>query len=280
MSSDSTPFPFHESMDHRHHGNLADIINSYDGKVILVGIMTLLVVISFVLLLHAYAKWVISQARERRRERVVTISHILDPTLLHHHNTTTQFYNDNRTAGFLKDGLDISTIASLPLFVYKSDDVINANGPVLDECAICLSTFEEHEVGRLLPVCQHSFHVECIDMWLRSHSSCPICRSPVKPEKSTLETHSPSSHEISVSQEPSSIDTIANELSSHIDEVANGNPPTPHEVLVEIQMPSPPLPPLPPPSPPHSVRKSFKRMLSVKFDRLDQQKVFPSSSSS
>ncbi|KAI3847928.1 hypothetical protein MKW92_002132 [Papaver armeniacum] len=267
-------------MDHRHHGNLADIINSYDGKVILVGIMTLLVVISFVLLLHAYAKWVISQARERRRERVVTtISHILDPTLLHHHNTTTQFYNDNRT-GFLKDGLDISTIASLPLFVYKSDDVINANGSVLDECAICLSTFEENEVGRLLPICQHSFHVECIDMWLRSNSSCPICRSPVKLEKSTTETHSSPSHEISVSLASSSIDTIANELSSHIDEVANSNPPTTHEVLVEMQMPSPPLPPPPPPSPPHSVRKSFKRMLSVKCNRIDQQKNFPSSSSS
>ncbi|KAI3851119.1 hypothetical protein MKX03_015630 [Papaver bracteatum] len=111
-----------------------------------IGIMTLLVVISFVLLLHAYAKWGISQARERRRERVVTISHILDPTFLHHHNTTTQFYNDNR-AGFLKDGLDISTIASLPLFVYKSGDVIH--GLVLDECAICLSTFEENEAGRL-----------------------------------------------------------------------------------------------------------------------------------
>ncbi|XP_026458585.1 RING-H2 finger protein ATL64-like [Papaver somniferum] len=265
-------------MDHRHHGNLADIINSYDGKVILVGIMTLLVVISFILVLHAYAKWVISQARERRRERVVTISHILDPTLLHHHNTTTQFYNDNRT-GFLKDGLDISTIASLPLFVYKSDDVINGS-VLLDECAICLSTFEENEVGRLLPVCQHSFHVECIDMWLRSHSSCPICRSPVMPEKSTVDTHSPSSHEISVSQEPSLIDPMANELSSHIDEVANSNSPTAHEVFIEMQVPSPPVPPPPPPPPPISVRKSFKRMISMKCNRPVQQKLFPSSSSS
>ncbi|KAI3874763.1 hypothetical protein MKW98_019336 [Papaver atlanticum] len=264
-------------MDHRHYGNLADIINSYDGKVILVGIMTLLVVISFVLLLHAYAKWVISQARERRRERVVTISHILDPTLLHHHNTTTQFYNDNRT-GFQKDGLDISTIASLPLFVYKSGDVMN--GSVLDECAICLSTFEENEVGRLLPICQHSFHVECIDMWLRSNSSCPICRSPVKPEKSTVETLTPPSHEILVSPESALIDPIDNELSSPFDEVANRNSTSSHEVLIEMQMASPPLPPPPPPSLPISVRKSFNRMLSMKCNRIDQQKVFPSSSSS
>ncbi|KAI3986465.1 hypothetical protein MKX01_037747 [Papaver californicum] len=260
-------------MDHRHHGNLADMTNSYDGKVILVGIMTLLVVISFVLLLHAYAKWVFSQARERRRGRVVTISHILNPTLLHQHNTTTEFYNDNRT-GFQEDGLDISTIASLPLFVYESSDMVN--GLVLDECAICLSTFEENEVGRLLPICQHSFHVECIDMWLRSNSSCPICRSPVKPEKSTVETHSSPSHRISVSLESSLIDPIDNEIA-----VANSNSLSAHEVLIEMQMTlPPPLPPPPPPSPSTSVRKSFKRVLSMKCNKLDQQKVFPSSSSS
>ncbi|KAI3996254.1 hypothetical protein MKX01_026722 [Papaver californicum] len=258
------------------------MINSYDGKVILVGIMTLLVVISFVLLLHAYAKWVFSQACERRRGRVVTISHILNPTLLHQHNTTTQFHNDNRT-GFLKDGLDISTIASLPLFVYESRDMVN--GLVLDECAICLSTFEENEVGKLLPICQHSFHVECIDMWLRSNSSCPICRSPVKPEKSTVKTHSSPSHRISVSLESSLIDPIDYELSTHINEiaVASSNSLSAHEVLIEMQMTLPPPlprgPPPPPPSPSTSARKSFKRVLSMKCNKLDQQKVFPSSSS-
>ncbi|KAH7548078.1 hypothetical protein JRO89_XS14G0063600 [Xanthoceras sorbifolium] len=44
-------------------------------------------------------------------------------------------------------------------------------------CSICLSEFKDGEAIRLLPECLHSFHVPCIDMWLVSHSSCPLCRA-------------------------------------------------------------------------------------------------------
>ncbi|KAL1535618.1 RING-H2 finger protein ATL51-like [Salvia divinorum] len=46
-------------------------------------------------------------------------------------------------------------------------------------CAICLCKFEEGEELRTLPECSHSFHVACIDMWLCSHWSCPMCRSAI-----------------------------------------------------------------------------------------------------
>ncbi|KAJ7955955.1 RING-H2 finger protein [Quillaja saponaria] len=49
------------------------------------------------------------------------------------------------------------------------------------ECPVCLSVFEEGEEVRKLPRCKHSFHALCIDMWLYSHSDCPLCRSPVGP---------------------------------------------------------------------------------------------------
>jgi E3 ubiquitin-protein ligase ATL41 len=35
------------------------------------------------------------------------------------------------------------------------------------------------ELVRRLPACKHLFHVDCIDMWLHSHSTCPICRAVV-----------------------------------------------------------------------------------------------------
>ncbi|CAA7033362.1 unnamed protein product [Microthlaspi erraticum] len=44
------------------------------------------------------------------------------------------------------------------------------------ECAICLGEFAEGERVRVLPACNHSFHMSCIDTWLVSHSSCPNCR--------------------------------------------------------------------------------------------------------
>ncbi|KAK6774499.1 hypothetical protein RDI58_029738 [Solanum bulbocastanum] len=49
------------------------------------------------------------------------------------------------------------------------------------ECAVCLSAFEEGEEVKQLPICKHSFHASCIDMWLHSHLDCPLCRSPVMP---------------------------------------------------------------------------------------------------
>ena len=52
-------------------------------------------------------------------------------------------------------------------------DVVNS------ECAVCISEFQENEQGRILPLCGHSFHTECIDMWLYSHSTCPLCRALV-----------------------------------------------------------------------------------------------------
>ncbi|MBA0650453.1 hypothetical protein Goklo_017871, partial [Gossypium klotzschianum] len=47
------------------------------------------------------------------------------------------------------------------------------------ECVVCLLGFEDDEVVRQLHRCKHSFHAPCIDMWMYSHSICPICRTPV-----------------------------------------------------------------------------------------------------
>ncbi|KAL8160565.1 hypothetical protein V2J09_002102 [Rumex salicifolius] len=43
-------------------------------------------------------------------------------------------------------------------------------------CSICLADYEAKEILKILPDCLHRFHANCIDQWLRFHSSCPICR--------------------------------------------------------------------------------------------------------
>ncbi|KAI7983800.1 RING-H2 finger protein ATL57 [Camellia lanceoleosa] len=69
------------------------------------------------------------------------------------------------------NGLDPSAVRSLPLISYRGD----AKHPI--DCAICLSEFEEREGVKLIPHCRHVFHAECLDTWLCSHVSCPLCRS-------------------------------------------------------------------------------------------------------
>ncbi|CAI9781472.1 unnamed protein product [Fraxinus pennsylvanica] len=48
---------------------------------------------------------------------------------------------------------------------------------MIEECPICLSEFEEREIVKLIPYCRHGFHPRCIDTWLSSHVTCPVCRS-------------------------------------------------------------------------------------------------------
>ncbi|PWA31104.1 Zinc finger, RING/FYVE/PHD-type [Artemisia annua] len=69
-------------------------------------------------------------------------------------------------------GIDKKAIESLPFFRFSS---LKGSKEGL-ECVVCLSKFEDSEVLRLLPKCKHAFHMKCIDEWLESHSTCPLCR--------------------------------------------------------------------------------------------------------
>lgn len=46
-------------------------------------------------------------------------------------------------------------------------------------CAVCLHDMTEGDKFRRLPGCNHSFHVDCIDPWFESRSTCPLCRNQV-----------------------------------------------------------------------------------------------------
>ncbi|XP_073128177.1 E3 ubiquitin-protein ligase ATL4-like [Henckelia pumila] len=70
-----------------------------------------------------------------------------------------------------------SILDSLPLFTFRS-----VTGKVTGgDCAVCLSKFESHDQLRLLPLCCHAFHASCIDTWILSNQTCPLCRSTVVP---------------------------------------------------------------------------------------------------
>lgn len=53
------------------------------------------------------------------------------------------------------------------------------------DCAICLSPFEPKDQLRHLPLCCHAFHADCIELWLVSNQTCPLCRSPLNASEDT-----------------------------------------------------------------------------------------------
>ncbi|KAM1269295.1 hypothetical protein PS1_001460 [Malus domestica] len=77
---------------------------------------------------------------------------------------------------YLPEGLDAAFIRALPIVLYQESnrDLEAGSG---GECCICLGVFEDGEKVKVLPNCRHSYHSECVDTWLSTHSSCPICRA-------------------------------------------------------------------------------------------------------
>ncbi|WOK95366.1 RING-H2 finger protein ATL79-like [Canna indica] len=64
---------------------------------------------------------------------------------------------------------------SVPAVLYSAAGTRMAGGET--ECAICLTEFAEGDAVRVLPACNHGFHVGCIERWLAARSSCPTCRA-------------------------------------------------------------------------------------------------------
>ncbi|CAN4114191.1 unnamed protein product [Withania somnifera] len=70
-------------------------------------------------------------------------------------------------------GIKKEALKTFPIIIYSTE----LKHPGLDcECVICLSEFGIGEKIKILPKCNHGFHIKCIDKWLNSHSSCPTCR--------------------------------------------------------------------------------------------------------
>ncbi|XP_061362302.1 RING-H2 finger protein ATL70-like [Gastrolobium bilobum] len=69
---------------------------------------------------------------------------------------------------------DIDTsFDSYPKLLYSE---VEKNKDGYSSCSICLGDYKETDMLRLLPDCGHLYHHDCVDPWLRLHSTCPICR--------------------------------------------------------------------------------------------------------
>jgi len=78
-------------------------------------------------------------------------------------------------------GLDRKAIESFPVFRSNLVKDLKAQTKETLDCAVCLSEFEDDEQLRWLPKCSHAFHPDCIDTWLFSHTTCPVCRTSLVP---------------------------------------------------------------------------------------------------
>jgi len=78
-------------------------------------------------------------------------------------------------------GLSKAELDLIPSFRFSKETAKETN----TKCVICMSEYTNREKLRRLP-CTHDFHSKCIDKWLRSNITCPICRDEVLSSKDDL----------------------------------------------------------------------------------------------
>ncbi|CAA7018514.1 unnamed protein product [Microthlaspi erraticum] len=146
------------------------------GKVILFVVVSLFAAILFLLLLHLYARlfwWRVEQHFNLnliRSDDPGSTVHVIG-----RHNQRRRFiFAQAQEDPPRNTGLDSSLLQSIPVVVFKSTDFKDGI-----ECSVCLSDLVDGDKARVLPRCNHGFHVDCIDMWFQSHSTCPLCRNTV-----------------------------------------------------------------------------------------------------
>eukprot|EP00079_Xenopus_tropicalis_P033934 XP_017947705.1 PREDICTED: RING finger protein 44 isoform X4 [Xenopus tropicalis] len=69
-------------------------------------------------------------------------------------------------------GLTKANIEQLPSYRFNAES--HQSEQTL--CVVCFSDFESRQLLRVLP-CNHEFHAKCVDKWLKSNRTCPICRA-------------------------------------------------------------------------------------------------------
>ncbi|PSN35680.1 hypothetical protein C0J52_21763 [Blattella germanica] len=68
-------------------------------------------------------------------------------------------------------GLAKVEIEQLPSYKFNAD----SHHGDQTSCVVCMCDFEARQMLRVLP-CSHEFHAKCVDKWLKSNRTCPICR--------------------------------------------------------------------------------------------------------
>mmetsp|Transcript_7969 Transcript_7969/g.24014 ORF Transcript_7969/g.24014 Transcript_7969/m.24014 type:complete len:363 (+) Transcript_7969:77-1165(+) len=78
--------------------------------------------------------------------------------------------------GKVTKGISKEDLAKIPI-----ERIESTHGKKTDEertCTICLESFERGAMARKL-MCNHFFHVDCVDSWLHENKMCPVCKTEV-----------------------------------------------------------------------------------------------------
>ena len=122
-------------------------------------------------------------------ERTIGTIHIssnLNPEPIIYHNTTrssniseisneiSNFINTSITSLQRSSSTITNTALSIQLLNEKTEVFIK-NDNLENLCPICNENFQEDKICRKNKICNHFFHMKCIDRWYSDKNTCPEC---------------------------------------------------------------------------------------------------------
>ncbi|KAK7315019.1 hypothetical protein VNO77_33551 [Canavalia gladiata] len=106
---------------------------------------------------------------------------------------TTQTTTTSHLPCSCSQGINKELLNTFPTLFYSNIKDLKKGKETL-ECAVCLSDFKDKDTLRLLPKCNHVFHPQCIDSWLASHVTCPVCRANLNQDSCHVAITIPTTH--------------------------------------------------------------------------------------
>ncbi|KAI4338721.1 hypothetical protein MLD38_023745 [Melastoma candidum] len=74
-------------------------------------------------------------------------------------------------------GMDSPALVSYPKITISEETSSQLRGLGDDDaCTICLLDYRLRDTVKIIPECDHYFHEDCLDRWLRTNATCPLCR--------------------------------------------------------------------------------------------------------
>lgn len=101
------------------------------------------------------------------------------------HNTPPSRSRSRRQTHTYEDNLDLSErIGNVEIGVSSIDEVsttvLGSTQDDVETCTICLDKLNQSLYVRRL-LCCHKYCSPCIEVWLKSHKTCPICKFELEP---------------------------------------------------------------------------------------------------
>ncbi|KAI3903918.1 hypothetical protein MKW92_047361 [Papaver armeniacum] len=89
-----------------------------------------------------------------------------------------QSTDTRQQAIIIRTGLDDSITQTYRRILL--DEKLQLPNPNDTTCSICLSEYRPTETLKIVSPCNHYFHAQCINPWLRTHTTCPVCRKSLQ----------------------------------------------------------------------------------------------------